>query len=122
MKKISNFFIFLIVVMLSVVCIAEEISNDSEPLHVTIGEILEQPDTYAGQNVTFTGTISSECGSGCWFIIGDDTGEIYVNIRPNNFTIPPAMGKEATVTGKVQKKDDTYLVGSQVVIGDTVYP
>ena len=89
---------------------------------VQIGTILESPEQYVGQNVTFNGTITSQCGSGCWFIISDDTGDLYVTLRANNFVIPPAMGKKATVTGLVSEKGDIYVTGSQVTIGDTTYP
>lgn len=89
---------------------------------VQIGTILENPDQYIGENVTFNGTISSQCGSGCWFIISDDTGDLYVTLRANNFVIPPAMGKKATVTGQVSQKGDIYVTGSRVIIGDTTYP
>lgn len=99
---------------------SEETDNKVTP--VTIGEILESPDTYTGQNVTFNGTISSQCGSGCWFILSDDTGDLYVTLRANNFVIPPAIGKKATVTGLVEKKDDLFVTGSKVTVGDTTYP
>lgn len=96
--------------------------TDDKVTPVTIGEILESPDTYTGQNVTFNGTISSQCGSGCWFILSDDTGDLYVTLRANNFVIPPAIGKKATVTGLVEKKDDLFVTGSKVTVGDTTYP
>lgn len=96
--------------------------TDDKVTPVTIGEILESPDTYTGQNVTFNGTISSQCGSGCWFILSDDTGDLYVTLLANNFVIPPAIGKKATVTGLVEKKDDLFVTGSKVTVGDTTYP
>lgn len=100
---------------------ASDTSVSSEKL-VTIGSILESPDKYIGQNVTFNGTITSECGSGCWFILSDDSGEIYVTIRANNFVIPQSIGKKAAVTGLVGKKEDVFVTGSRVIIGDTTYP
>lgn len=89
---------------------------------VPIGALLETPEQYKDQNVTFNGTIISQCGSGCWFILSDDSGDMYVTLRPNNFIIPPYMGKKATVTGLLQVKDDVYVVGSKVIVGDTTYP
>lgn len=55
-----------------------------------------------GKKVTLTGNISSQCGSnGCWFVLQDDTGQIFVNLSQNNMTIPPRMNKTAKVTGIV---------------------
>jgi len=118
--KYATFAIFLIL-CLTGIAFAETIEQ-KDSNQVQIGTILEDPETYVGQNVTFNGTISSQCGSGCWFIISDDTGDLYVTLRANNFVIPPAMGKKATVTGQVSQKGDVYVTGSQVIIGDTTYP
>jgi len=55
-----------------------------------------------GKKVTLTGNISSQCGSnGCWFVLQDETGQIFINLAPNNMTIPPRMNKGAKVTGIV---------------------
>ncbi len=55
-----------------------------------------------GKKVTLTGNISSQCGSnGCWFVLQDETGQIFVNLAPNNMTMPPRMNKGAKVTGTV---------------------
>ncbi|ABD41899.1 hypothetical protein Mhun_2194 [Methanospirillum hungatei JF-1] len=118
--KYATFAIFLIL-CLTGIAFAETIEQ-KDSNQVQIGTILEDPETYVGQNVTFNGTISSQCGSGCWFIISDDTGDLYVTLRANNFVIPPAMGKKATVIGQVSMKGDVYVTGSQVIIGDTTYP
>jgi uncharacterized protein YdeI (BOF family) len=55
-----------------------------------------------GKKVTLSGTISSQCGSnGCWFVLQDETGQIFVNLAPRNMTVPPRMNKPAKVTGIV---------------------
>lgn len=55
-----------------------------------------------GKRVTLTGSISSQCGSnGCWFVLQDDTGQVFINLSQNNMTIPPRMNKQAKVTGIV---------------------
>ncbi len=111
--------------ILFIICITgiafAETTEQVNASQVQIGTIIESPEQYVGQNVTFNGTITSQCGSGCWFIISDDTGDLYVTLRANNFVIPPAMGKKATVTGLVSEKGDVYVTGSQVTIGDTTY-
>lgn len=112
--------IAMILAIAAVPVLSDE-SAELEAKVVSIGDILDQPDEFIGKNVTFNGTISSMCGSGCWFIIADDTGDMYVTTRANNFVIPQSMGKVATVTGTVLKKHDAYVLGSSVVIGDTEY-
>lgn len=116
---IASICLLLALVMSAVYVSAEE--TDNEVVSVSIGDILDQPDEFIGKNVTFNGTISSMCGSGCWFIIADDTGDMYVTTRASNFVIPQSMGKVATVTGTVLKKHDAYVLGTSVVIGDTEY-
>lgn len=101
---------------------AETNEQSKEPVVLQIGTILENPENYIGQNVTFNGTITSQCGSGCWFILSDDSGDMYVTLRANDFVIPPSMGKKATVTGLVTKKDDVFVTGNQVTVGDKTYP
>jgi hypothetical protein len=55
-----------------------------------------------GKKVTIAGKISSQCGSnGCWFVLQDDTGQVFINLGPNNMTLPPRMNKTAKVTGIV---------------------
>ncbi len=55
-----------------------------------------------GKKVTLTGTIASQCASnGCWFVLQDETGQIFINLGPNNMTMPPKMNKIAKVTGVV---------------------
>ncbi|KAF5084437.1 hypothetical protein DSECCO2_77980 [anaerobic digester metagenome] len=112
---------FLLLICITGIAYAET-TQQSNTSQVQIGTILENPEMYVGQNVIFNGTITSQCGSGCWFIISDDTGELYITLRANNFVIPPAMGKKATVTGQVSEKGNVYVTGSAVIIGDTAYP
>ncbi len=82
---------------------------------ITVADILKQPDMYSNQTVQVKGKIVSECGSGCWFFLKDDTGQIYVDLAPSNLAIPQKVGSNVTVQGKVtQKGSDIYLIGSKV--------
>ena len=55
-----------------------------------------------GKKVTLQGTIASQCGSnGCWFVLQDSTGQIFVNLGPANLTLPPRMNKSTRVSGTV---------------------
>jgi hypothetical protein len=54
--------------------------------------------------------------------MSDETGDLYVTLRPNNFVIHPAMGKELTVNGTVVfKNNDVSLVGKSVVVEGKTY-
>jgi len=122
MKMYIKYGSFGFLLLICIIGIAyAETTQQSNTSQILIGTILENPEIHMGQNVTFNGTITSQCGSGCWFIISDDTGDLYVTLRANNFVIPPAMGKKATVTGLVSEKGDIYVTGIQVTIGDTTY-
>ncbi|MDH4233158.1 MAG: DNA-binding protein [Nitrospirota bacterium] len=69
-----------------------------------------------GKRVTLQGTISSQCGSnGCWFVLQDDTGQVFVNLAPNNMTLPPRMNKTAKVTGVVYPVEGQLQVIAQGV-------
>jgi uncharacterized protein YdeI (BOF family) len=55
-----------------------------------------------GKSVSLEGKIVSQCGSnGCWFVLRDDTGQIFINLAPRNLTLPPRMNMSAKVTGTV---------------------
>lgn len=69
-----------------------------------------------GRSVTIEGRISSQCGSnGCWFVLQDDTGQVFINLAPNNMTLPPRMNKSARVTGTVAVVQDQLQVFAQGV-------
>ncbi|PWR70919.1 hypothetical protein DK846_13095 [Methanospirillum lacunae] len=106
-------------------CLADQSENQTPvaPEKVTISDLLNSADKFADKPVMVEGKISSQCGSGCWFIMSDDNGDLYVNLKPNNFVIPPAMGKKVTVIGNVIIKDnDLALVGSSVNLDGKTYP
>jgi uncharacterized protein YdeI (BOF family) len=101
----------------------QPVSDANTQKEVTISDILEKAPEYLNQSITVTGTIASQCGSGCWFILSDKSGDLYVNLKPNNFVIPPAMRKEVTITGNITLKDnDVSLIGSSVLLEGKKYP
>ena len=127
--KANYLFISLIVAFtLITACIATESKNLSEsnnttPQSVTIGDLLENAPAYENRTIEVSGEITSQCGSGCWFILSGESGDLYVNLKPNNFVIPPEMGKDATVTGILMIKDsDASLIGSVVQVDGKTYP
>lgn len=85
-------------------------------------DIIQDAASYDGQMVVVEGTIETECPSGCWFIVNDDTGSIYVDILPSNFVIPQKKGEEAKVYGQVVIKDgDPMIIGKMVKISGEIY-
>ena len=89
---------------------------------VKIIDILQDAADFEGQNVIVEGIIETECPSGCWFIVNDDTGSIYVDILPSNFVIPQKRGEDAKVYGEVVIKDgDPMIIGKMVKISGEIY-
>lgn len=85
------------------------------PKIVKIIDILSKPDTYKNQTILVEGKIVTQCSSGCWFNLKDDTGVIYVDLAPSNLVIPQKRGTTARVCGEVvNKKGDIYLIGKKV--------
>lgn len=87
-----------------------------------IADILQNASLYEGRMIVVEGVITTECPSGCWFIVDDDSGSIYVDILPSNFVIPQKSGEGAKVYGLVTIKDgDPMIIGKIVEIGGEVY-
>ena len=89
---------------------------------VNISDILENETAYHGKMVVVEGKIELECGAGCWFVLNDGTGSIYVDILPNNFAIPQKSGEDARVYGEVTLKNgEPQIIGKMVKISGEVY-
>jgi uncharacterized protein YdeI (BOF family) len=89
---------------------------------VRIIDLLQNATTYDGKMVVIEGKVENECPSGCWFIVDDATGSIYVDILPSNFVIPQKRGEDAKVFGNVTIKDgDPMIIGKIVKIGGEIY-
>jgi uncharacterized protein YdeI (BOF family) len=89
---------------------------------VKISDILENETAYHGKMVVIEGKIELECGAGCWFVLNDAAGSIYVDILPNNFAIPQRSGEDARVYGEATLKNgEPQIIGKTVLIGGEVY-
>ena len=87
-----------------------------------IVDLLQNATSYEGKMVLIEGKIETECPSGCWFIVNDDTASIYVDILPSNFVIPQKRGEDAKVYGEVTIKDgDPMIIGKMVNTGGEIY-
>lgn len=64
-----------------------------------------------GQKVTLEGKIGSQCQSnGCWFFLQDDTGQIYIDMATNKFSLPPMQNKQVTASGTVAKSQKNIIL------------
>jgi hypothetical protein len=71
------------------------------------------PVDFEGRSVLVKGKITRECPAGCWFWIQDQTGEMYVDIKPCNLTIPQRVGSTITVLGTVVlESGHPHVIGS----------
>ncbi|MCX8069204.1 MAG: DUF4920 domain-containing protein [Thermodesulfovibrionales bacterium] len=74
---------------------------DASAPMVKVKDVIFKQDL-RGKKVSLQGKIISQCqSSGCWFFIQDDTGQIFVDLSKNNFTLPPKFGKTVKLTGVV---------------------
>ncbi|OPX63424.1 MAG: hypothetical protein A4E33_01666 [Methanoregula sp. PtaB.Bin085] len=89
----------------------------------SIGDIVKNPAAYEGKEVVVQGKIASECGSGCWFMLDDGTGLMYVDLAPNNFAIPQLQGSTVVVKGVIRvAKGDPTLYAATVATDTRMYP
>jgi hypothetical protein len=76
--------------------------------------------------VQIEGKIIKECpGRGCWMVLDDGTGNVLVDLKPNNFTMPlNLVGNMAKAYGTVTvvkgTKKLTFEPGTPYVIGKRV--
>ena len=64
-----------------------------------------------GQKVTLEGNIVSQCQSnGCWFYLRDATGQIYIDLKTHNFTLPSMPNKNVNASGTVAQSQNTVLL------------
>jgi len=67
----------------------------------TAREILANPTAWEGKDVLVAGRITSECPSGGWIWVKDESGDIYVNMHPTNVFIPQHVGGAVRAMGKI---------------------
>jgi uncharacterized protein YdeI (BOF family) len=90
---------------------------------VSIGDIIKNPAAYNGTTVAVQGKITNECGSGCWFMVNDGTGTLYIDLAPNNFAIPQLQGSSVIIEGNIViSNGDPTLNAIKVVTDARTYP
>ncbi len=78
----------------------------------TAAEIMARPEAFEGKDVLVSGKVTSECPSGGWIWVRDESGDIYVNMHPTNVFIPQKVGTNVRAMGKVVLES-----GSAQVVG-----
>lgn len=68
--------------------------------------------TLQNRPVTLEGTIIGQCGSPdkCWFFMQDDSGRIFINLKPSGLSLPAAIGKKVRVSGTIQGAKEGYQI------------
>lgn len=103
-------------------CQAANTPEELEGDVIEIGEIYDEFSAFEDEMVIVEGEIVYECGSGCWFVLDDETGSIFVDIFPSNFVIPQERGSEAKVYGRLSSRDNSpFIIGEIVEIDGEIY-
>ena len=124
MKKKGNFrYTKAVAVMAMVVlCLAfvqtacaKPVNNDGG-VSVTVAQVMGNRKAFLNKPVILNGKIAMQCSSGCWFILNDGTGQIFVDLNASNMTIPQKRGATVKVFGKVSLREgDLFIIGKKVV-------
>jgi len=111
--------VFLLIALVIAGCGGEKYGAgvDSDAQKVQVKDVFLQPQLL-GQKVTLEGNIVTQCQSnGCWFFLHDGTGQIYIDLAQNNFTLPSLPGKQVVASGIVaRQKQSLYLIASGVEV------
>jgi uncharacterized protein YdeI (BOF family) len=118
----GSLLLMLLISLATQTALAQDEPAELKAEDVKISKILENETAYHAKMIVVEGKIELECGAGCWFVLNDGTGSIYVDILPNNFAIPQKSGEDARVYGEVTLKNgDPQIIGKMVLIGGEVY-
>lgn len=101
---------FLLVPLMLAGCGSEKYGAgvDSGAPKVTVKDIFLKPELM-GKKVTLEGKIVSQCQSnGCWFFLQDETGQVYIDLSRNKFSLPSLTGQQAVASGTVARSQKNY--------------
>lgn len=90
---------------------------DSSAQTVQVKDVFLQKNLL-GQKVTLEGKIVSQCQSnGCWFFLQDDTGQLYIDMATNKFSLPSLPNKQVVASGTVARsQNNLVLIASGVEV------
>jgi uncharacterized protein YdeI (BOF family) len=107
----------LLVPFLLAACSGEKYGAGIDPKaqRVTVQDVFLKPALF-GQEVTLSGKVASQCLSdGCWFVLQDDTGQIYVDLSRHNMILPGRQGRTVKVSGTVANSQNTLFLAARGV-------
>lgn len=114
--KISRLLLFALPLLLTAVallgCGQEKYGTgiDAAAPKVAVRDIFLQPQLM-GRKVTVEGKVFTQCESnGCWFVLQDETAQIYIDLSTNNFELPPMPGRQVAATGTVTAFQNNLLL------------
>ena len=111
--------ITLLIILILTGCGGEKYGSgvDASAPKVKVKDLFLQ-QSLLGQKVTLEGRVGSQCQSnGCWFFLQDETGQVYIDLATNQFTLPAMPGKSVVASGTVaQSKQNILLVATGVEV------
>mgnify|MGYP001385529617 CR=1 FL=1 len=111
MKKLA-IVLTLILPLLLVGCKKEEYGAgvDTQAPKISVKDAFLKPELL-GKSVVLEGKIVSQCQSnGCWFFLEDGTGQIYVDLSTNKFSLPAMSNKEVIASGTIARSQKSILL------------
>ena len=90
--------------------------DDSLPLK-PISYMFEAKDIN-GKVFSFQGIITSQCqGDACWFKLKDNTGEVLVDLKPNDFRVPLGIvGRNVKMNGRANTLGEARQIDAISII------
>lgn len=64
-------------------------------------DLQSNPAAFEGKDVLVSGKVASECHPGGWLWVKDETGDVYVNMRPAHAFTQVRVGKPVRIMGRV---------------------
>lgn len=121
MKKRGILFVIALILVMATISACAKLELYGEPITnrkiTPIGYILTSPEDYEGKTVAVKGEIMTECPTGCWVNLRDDSGVIYIDFNPRGFAIPQKVRHKVIVQGKVVLKNNKpMIIGTGVEI------
>lgn len=111
MKKIL-LIVTLMIPLVLVGCGNEKYGSgvDASAQNVKVKDVFLQKNLL-GQKVTLEGKIVSQCQSnGCWFFLQDDTGQLYIDMATNKFSLPSLPNKQVAASGTVARSQNNLVL------------
>lgn len=102
-----------IAALFGVACSSAELYGQNVPKDVPkvqVKDVLLQP-ALQGKVVALEGIVVTQCTSnGCWFFLNDSTGQLFIDLAPKGFSIPPRTKRVAKVFGMVQQREGSAVL------------